>query len=197
MSNINEDGIATPDEGNTLDPEVWSAAMADSISQGIGARLKKQEEKISLRATTPEPFTITAADPSAAYMTIPLTVGGVTNSRAPEPDFAEGNHAEGIEIEGNRAKILTDGLYTLTGQCTFVKVGTPHSWDFYGSINGVPFGLPDYGTTGEAFSGGRTSDTRYLTAGDIIALTCGLGTDHVGSLKVQDALLQITLHYAT
>jgi hypothetical protein len=197
MSNVNADGIATPDEDNTLDPEVWSAAMADSISEGIGLRLKKQETRVSLRATTPEPFTITAADPSGAYMTIPLTVGGVTNSRAPEPDFAEGNHAEGIEIEGNRAKILTDGLYTLTGQCTFVKVDTPHSWDFFGSINGVPLGLPDYGTTGEAFAGGRISDTRYLTAGDIIDLTCGLGTDHVGSLKVQDALLQVILHYAT
>jgi hypothetical protein len=199
MSNVNEDGIVTPDEENTLDPEVWSAAMADSISQGLGVRVKKQETRVSLRATTPIPFDVESAAPEDAYMRVPLTVGGVTGIRAPNPDYAGGNHADGVTIVGDVATIVTDGLYSISGQLT-TRPGTfaTHSWDFFGTINGETFGLPSYGATSSlAYTAGYVFDTRYLVAGDYIELYCGVGTDHIGGFTVQDALLSITLNYAT
>jgi len=39
MGNVNAAGIWTPDADDNLDPEVWSAAMGDSIMNGIGERL--------------------------------------------------------------------------------------------------------------------------------------------------------------
>jgi len=197
MGNVTKSGIWSPDEDDNLDPEVNMAVQNQSIEDGLGVRMEKQEARVSLRATTPEPFTVTSTGIGDAYKRIPLTVSGWTGSRAPEPDFATGNHALGIDIAGDIATIRTDGLYSITGQCSFVQLGAPHSWDFYGTINGSMFGLPDYGSTGASFAGGRVSDTRYLVAGDTIALTCGVGTDHVGSFRVQDALLQIAMHYAT
>jgi len=192
MGNTNADGIWSPDEDDTHEIEVLLAMMADSISGGLGKRMALQETQVSLRATAPDPFVVTDG-----YQQVPLTVGGVTNSRFPDPDFASGNHANGIEIEGNFAKIVTPGLYTITGAASFRPEGGEHSFDFYGTVNGSIFGLPDYGVTSNlSYVGGRVADTRVLAKGDMIALTVGVGTDHVGSIKIQDALLTLAMHYA-
>ena len=50
MGNVNAAGIWTPDADDNLDPEVWSAAMGDSIMNGIGERLNKQEQAIGCKA---------------------------------------------------------------------------------------------------------------------------------------------------
>lgn len=199
MGNTNSDGIWTPDEDDTLEPDVWSAAMAESIKQGLGKRVKLQETRVSLRATAPEVFDVVSAGPSDPYATVPLTIGPVTNSRLPDPDFAGGNHADGIDIAGNYATILTSGLYTITGQITIIQAGgmAAHSWDFYGTINGNIFGLPDYGVTNpDSYTAGRVSDNRYLIAGDTVGLTVGVGTDHIGQFRVQDAMLGLSMTYA-
>lgn len=203
MGNITTGGSAiwTPDENDNLDPEVWSATMAQSIEDGIGKRLEKQEARVSLRATTPEPFDVTGTGPDDAYIRIPLNANGPTGSRAPEPEFAAGNHVDGITLEGNIATIVTPGLYAITGQITLTtKSGTfaPHSFDFKGVVNNSVFGLPAYGETStSSFVGGFVGDTQFLVAGDQISLRCGIGTNHVGSFHVQDALLTITMLYAT
>lgn len=199
MGNTNIDGIWTPDEDDSHELDVVLPMMAESISQGLGKRMDLQETQTSLRATTPDPFTITSTGPTDpnCYKQIPLTVGGWTGSRAPNPDFAPGNHANGIEIEGNFAKIVTPGLYTLTGQVSMTQYLAAHSFDFFGSVNGQIFGLPDYGVTnGGSYVGGHVSDTRVLAKGDMISLTIGVGTDHIGSIGIQDALLTIAMHYA-
>lgn len=197
MGNTNIDGIWTPDEEDTLEPDVWSAMMGDSISQGLGARMKLQETRVSLRATTSVPFLVTGTNLADAYLQIPLTIAANTGVRAPDPDYSGGNHATGILIEGNYAKIVTPGLYSISGQLTVRPGAAVHSWDFFGRVNGDVFGLPDYGTTSElAWTGGRVSDVRFLAKDDMIELICGVGTDHVGTFWVQDALLTVSLHYA-
>ena len=199
MGNINAAAIWTPDEDDNLDPEVWSAAMADSIMNGLGERMDKQEKKVSLRATAPEVFDVVSTGSSDPYTQVPLTIGGWTGSRAPESDFATGNHAEGITIDGDVATIVTPGLYNILGQISLTP-GTfaEHSFDFYGTINGGIFGLPAYGATSAlSFVGGMVSDTRYLAEGDNIALVVGVGTDHIGGLHVQNAMLTISMAYAT
>jgi hypothetical protein len=174
--------------------------MADSISEGIGERLAKQETRVSLRATAPDDFMVESTGPGDLYTTVPLTVGGVTGARAPDPDYSGGNHATGITMEGNTAIIVTPGLYTIIGQCSVFAYGgyAPHSFDFYGTVNYEVIGLPGYGLTNtESYTGSYISDTRQLAAGDQIRLMVGVGTDHIGGFRVQDAMLSITLHYAT
>jgi len=197
----NKDGIVTPDEENTLDPEVYLAAMADSISQGLGERMKLQEQRVSLRATTPVPYDVHSTDGNdgtGAYPIVPLGISGNVGARGIEPDFSAGNHANGVIMEGNYAKIVTPGLYTLIGQVTIYNGGYPdNAWDFIGQVNGQVFGLPTYGATNSiSFTYGFVSDTRYLAKNDMVSLTAGLGTDHIGGFRVQDALLTVSMLYA-
>lgn len=197
MGSTNDSGIWTPDEDDVMDPDVWSKQMGESIHQGLGKRMLLQEERISLRATTPIPFDVDSPTPDTAYMQVPLTIASNTGIRAPEPDYSGGNHADGILLEGDYAKIVTPGLYTISGRVTLIPKGDPHSWDFYGSASGTLLGLPDYGVTSLlSYVGGAFSDTRFLAEGDMISLTVGVGTDHIGSLRVQDALLTVALLYA-
>lgn len=197
MGNTNIDGIWTPDEDDTMEPDVYLPMMAESISQGLGKRMKLQETRVSLRATAPDVFTVTGTGGGEAYMQVPLSIAGVTGSRAPDPDFAGGNHAEGILMEGGYAKIVTPGLYTITGKISILPNGPEHSWDFFGSTSSGIFGLPDYGVTSTlSYVGGHVSDTRVLAKDDMIYLTVGVGTDHIGSIKIQDCLLTIAMHYA-
>lgn len=198
MGNTNADGIWTPDEDDTMEADVWSAQMAESISQGLGKRMALQETRVSLRATTPVPFNVSQAGGSAEYTQVPITIAFDTGVRFPNPDFSNGNHANGILIEGNYAKIVTPGLYTITGQCTFTPgAGAEHSWDFLGQVNGQTFGLPDYGVTSSlSWTGGHVQDTRFLAKDDLIDLQVSVGTDHDGQFDVQDALLTIAMHYA-
>lgn len=203
MGNTNIDGIWTPDEDDTMEPDVWSPMMAESISQGLGKRMKLQETRVSLRATTPVPFNVDSRTGGPAYVQVPIAIASDAGVRAPEPDFSAGNHANGILIEGGYAKIVTPGLYTIIGQITIhsnaVGGGTfpNHSWDFYGSVGSSLIGLPTYGATnGISFTYGVVSDTRFLAKDDMVSLTVGVGTDHVGAFAVQDALLTIAMQYA-
>jgi len=200
MGNVNAAGIWTPDADDNLDPEVWSAAMGGSIMNGLGDRMNKQEAKVSLRAWTPVPFDVISTGLGDAYKTVPLDVSGYNGVRSPDPDFNTGNHAEGITIAGNVATVVTSGLYSITGQISIINGPgyANHSWDFYGTINGAIFGLPAYGATnGLSYTGGTVADTRYLIAGDTVGLTVGVGTDHIGGLQIRDAILAMSMAYAT
>jgi hypothetical protein len=65
--------------------------MADSISNGIGKRLKKQEQKAHLRA----------------WITAPFVVDDHVLARIPI-DYRDG---EGVGITGGVVEVLTSGLY--------------------------------------------------------------------------------------
>jgi hypothetical protein len=193
MPNVNRDGIVTPDEESPRDPDIWSAIMADSISSGIGERLARQEERVSLRATTPVPFTVTDG-----YLRVPLKITTVP-VRAPNPDYSAGNHADGIDISGDVATIVTPGMYTIYAQATLTPTesGQTHSWDFWCQVNGQAIGLPAYGTTTvNSWVQGFCADTRVLAAGDDIECIVGVGTDHIGTIAVQDVLLTVVMQYA-
>lgn len=203
MGQTNADGIWTPDEDDTMEADVWAPMMGESISQGLGKRMALQETRVSTRATTPVPFTVDSRSGGPAYVQVPLEIAANTGIRFPEPDYSGGNHATGIVFEGNYAKIVTPGLYTIIGQITVhhdaVGGGTlpNHSWDFYGSVGGQVIGLPTYGATnGVSYTYGSVSDTRFLAKDDMISLTVGVGTDHIGAFTVQDALLTVAMQYA-
>lgn len=199
MGQTNSDGIWTPDEDDNMEPDVYLQMMGESISQGLGKRMTLQETRVSLRATAPVPFDVVSESAATPYTRVPLEIAANTGIRDPEPDYSGGNHAEGILIEGNYAKIVTPGLYTIIGQVTIHNGSgaANHSWDFYGLVGNQVIGLPTYGATnGVSYTSGIVSDTKFLAKDDMISLMVGVGTDHIGAFTVQDALLTVSMQYA-
>lgn len=99
MSNVTASGIVTPDEGNTLDPEVYLAAMAESIEEGIGERLNKQEQAIGL----------------AAGIAIGTTVGFAPGIIAPyEILTGEECFTQGMTLEGGIVTLTVPGMYFIS-----------------------------------------------------------------------------------
>jgi hypothetical protein len=99
MGNITASGIWTPDEGDNLDPEVWSAAMAASIENGIGARLTKQEQAVGLKAGI------------APGTTVGLSAGII----APyEISGGEECFTQGLTLVGGVATVSVPGLYYIS-----------------------------------------------------------------------------------
>jgi hypothetical protein len=100
VGNVNAAGIWTPDEDDNLDPEVWSQAMADSIMNGIGERLKRQERYEGAYLNIQDPFTLTAGDPGHAQVPLPFIVGQGVN-------YLEGD----MTLAGGVLKVAHEGLY--------------------------------------------------------------------------------------
>lgn len=108
MSNVTASGIVTPDEGNTLDPEVWSAAMAASIEEGIGVRLTAQEQAIGLKA-------------GIAPLTRVKFEEGVV---APfEITAGTGSFVQGMTLEGGYASVTVAGMYFITAAASLQMWG--------------------------------------------------------------------------
>jgi hypothetical protein len=96
MGNVNDSGIWTPDEDDNLDPEVWSAAMGDSIHNGLGIRMNRQEAAIGLKAG------ITAS----------ATVNGDLGQIAPYEVLESFEcFTQGLELDGGVATISVPGMY--------------------------------------------------------------------------------------
>jgi hypothetical protein len=108
----NEDGIITPDEENTLDPEVYLAAMASSISQGIGVRLTAQEQAIGLKAGIP-------AGTTAAYLPDLIAPFEVLAS--------DGCYTQGLDLSGGVATVTVAGMYLFTASASLESVANESS----------------------------------------------------------------------
>lgn len=104
MGNVNVDGIWTPDEGDKLDPDVWSAAMADSISQGLGVRVAKQERFEGAFLNIQDPYTIPNGVPGDGQAPLPFIIGSGS------PAFLNGD----MTLVGGVLKVVHSGLYTAT-----------------------------------------------------------------------------------
>jgi hypothetical protein len=99
MGNVNADGIWTPDEGDNLDPEVWSAAMGDSIMNGIGERVTRQEQAIGLKAGI-APLTRVKFEND---LIAPFEITG-----------SNGSFVQGMELVGGIAEVSVAGMYFIT-----------------------------------------------------------------------------------
>lgn len=101
MGNVTASGIWTPGEGDSLDPEVWSAAMAASIENGIGERLSRQERFEGAYLNIQDPFTLTAGDFGHTLAILPFAVGQSVN-------YVKGN----MTASGGVVTVAHDGLYS-------------------------------------------------------------------------------------
>jgi hypothetical protein len=103
MGNVNADGIWTPDEEDTLEPDVWSSQMADSISQGLGVRMAKQEKFEGAYLNIQTPFTLTAGEPGHTQKALPFArSAGVT--------YLDG----GMTLSGGVLTVAEAGLYSVS-----------------------------------------------------------------------------------
>ena len=185
MSNVNEDGIVTPDEGNTLDPVVWSATMADSISQGIGVRLKKQETRAGAKVSIHEPVTVTPAG-----ITFPVAV-------SEDYEFSYGNYIKDMGLAGGVLSVETDGLYLIIGSviCNFVAGRTPMNIAI--CVNADIAITEALETAPTTFASKTLVTTAYLLAGDSVYMRAGTAAGIIEDLPVVGAGLNATLLYAT
>lgn len=100
MGNVNAAGIWTPDETDNLNPEVWSQSMADSIQNGIGDRLNRQEQAIGLKAGIPQDTRVKFQNDVIA----PYAVIGNGTS----------NFNQGMKFDGGVATVEVAGMYFIT-----------------------------------------------------------------------------------
>lgn len=109
MANVTESGIATPDEDDDLDPEVWSAAMAASIENGIGKRVKRQEVSIGLKAGIAGGTTVAYQDNLIApYEILP----------------GEQCFAQGMTLDSGIVTLSVDGLYFVSASASLEATQT-------------------------------------------------------------------------
>ena len=189
MGNVNVDGIWTPDEEDTLEPDVWSQQMAESISQGLGVRMARQETRAGAATSTTGPFSITGAG------TIEDT--GIT-LQVKHTGYR--NYITSMELSGGVLKVTTPGLYliVLTVTAGFAPEGS----------DGVPLDATlMIGTAGDVFQPFVTSDQAYsnatltsalmLDAGDTIYGRLRVGAGRSDTVEIRGAKLRATLMYAT
>lgn len=179
MAITNADGIVTPDSENTADPSVYLAAMADSISEGIGGRLAKQEQTAGIKASLP---TTWAFDGNSN--TVPLTIGSGTN------------FVNDVLFAGGMATIVVPGLYSVNASVTA------------GFLDAVPVDMVlMVNFTQEEYNGFATSLTSFVTspigtalhlaAGDTVYIQVGVGNSRADTVYLEAAKLSLVLQYAT
>lgn len=184
MGNVNVDGIWTPDEEDTLEPDVWSQQMGESISQGLGLRVKKQETRAGLRATIRNTFDLTG------YMTLPITVNKSFR-------YSELNFIQNLELTQGVIKIKTSGLYFISGSLTmtFGVAGVPI--DFSIGVNGQVLSVTPFETSATSWTGGTLTNIVYLTAGDTVYLRAGIGAERGDTVGVEAVYANMAMLYAT
>lgn len=117
MGNVNAAGIWTPDETDNLNPEVWSAAMADSIMNGIGERLSRQERFEGAYLNIQDPHTLPAGPFNQAQVPLPFIVGQPVN-------YIQGD----MTMSGGIITVKHDGLYSVNGSIA-AYIGDSSTYD--------------------------------------------------------------------
>jgi hypothetical protein len=186
MGNVSPvDGIWTPDEGDNLDPEVWSATMAASIEEGIGVRLAKQEARAGAKVSINAPVTVTLAG-----ITFPVTVSSGY-------EWSYGNYINGMGLTGGILEIQTSGLYLIIGSviCDFVADRTPMNISL--NVNASVATSEALETSPTTFASKTLTTTAYLVAGDTVYMRAGTAAGIDEDLPVNGANLNVIMLYAT
>lgn len=100
--------IWTPDEDDTAEPDVYLATMAQSLEDGAGARLRKQERTASMLANLPAQQNFTVGTPATVNFTINSTVG----------------YNDGLTLTGGKVQVTEAGLYFFSANCLGAVAGT-------------------------------------------------------------------------
>lgn len=185
MGNVNADGIWTPDEGDNLDPEVWSATMGDSIMNGIGERLNKQEAKSGAKVSISAPMNITLAG-----VTFPVTV-------STGYEYSYQNYIEDMTLTAGTLQVVTSGLYLIIGSviCDFVAAGTPVNLSL--NVNAENVISEALETSPTTWASKTLTTTAFLIAGDSVYFRGQTAAGIAADIPVRGANLNVTILYAT
>lgn len=179
MAITNADGIVTPDEGNTADPAVYLAAMADSISEGIGTRLAKQEQVAGIKASLPAPW-----DFAGTFNIVPLTIGSGSD------------YVTDVGFAGGIATVTVAGLYAVSVSIT-MNFGPDVPIDMVLMYNSDFEDYYSLRTNATAYQTAPITTSLHLAAGDSIYITVGVGNSQPDTATMQTAKLSLVLQYAT
>lgn len=163
MPNVNADGIVTPDEDDLLDPATYLAAMADSISSGIGTRLAAQEKQIGLKASLPPTYQLNAwPTPGPAI----LPFGIMADAGATYPHTA--NYIQGTAISaGGAVTIQTEGVYQVQASVGIEKA-TGRTVAIGVCINGDVFISAEANSDPNFYANAYCGSSVLLMANDIV-----------------------------
>jgi hypothetical protein len=186
MGNVNADGIWTPDEDDTLEPDVWSAQMADSISQGLGVRMARQETRAGLSASVAGgPFNITGAGTIAdTGIILPVQRTGYRN------------YITNMELVGGVATVKTPGLYLIVLTAT-ADFGPTVPIDLSLWLGNTADVSQPFISDPEAYANATITSAHMLDVGDTIYGRLRVGAGRSDTVRIRGANLRVTLLYAT
>jgi hypothetical protein len=183
MGFVNDDAIWTPDEDDTLEPDVWSKQMAESISQGLGVRMAKQE---------------TVAGVATATTGFDLTGAGTTSDTGivlPVKNTGYRNYVDNMTLAGGVVTVKVAGLYliVLTVTADFAP-SVPLDLSLYIGTTADVF--QPFVTDAAAFSTATITSALMLDVGDTIYGRLRVGAGRSDTVHIQHANLRSTLLYA-
>lgn len=158
MGNVTADLLIwTPDDGDTSEPDQYLAVMAQSLEDGVGERLRKQEDFIGccLGIST---FT--------ANTTVTQVPFAVNSGQA-------WNYNEGMTISGGTVTVPVDGVYTVHLVANYLGVsstpGRINTYLYKGSSS-VQFASTYGNTVTTRYANASMSIPLKLVAGDTLAI---------------------------
>lgn len=185
MGNVNQDGIWTPDEDDTLEADVWSPMMAESISQGLGVRMARQEARAGVSASVLGPFSITGA-------------GSISDTGIILPVQRTGyrNYVTNMDLAGGVVKVTRPGLYliVLTATAAF-GAGVPLDLSLW--LGNVADVSQPFVSSPDAYANATITSAQMLDAGDTIYGRLRVGAGQSDTAAIRGANLRVTLMYAT
>lgn len=154
MGNITSDLLIwTPDENDTAEPDVYLATMAQSLEDGVGARLRKQESFIGCNLGLSTSF--------AAGGTIAQVPFGVVHPW---------NFNEGMTVSGGQVTVPMNGIYTVQLVANYLGANTTAGRiNTYLYLNGSSIQFSS--------TYGNTATNRYSNAGIASAFKLVAGDD--------------------
>lgn len=185
MGFVNDDAIWTPDEDDTLEPDVWSKQMAESISQGLGVRMAKQETFAGVATSVTPTFDITGS-------------GSITDTGIVLPVKNTGyrNYVDNMDLAGGVVTVRVAGLYLIVLTCTAdFGPGVPLDLSLY--IGTAADVFQPFVTSPDAYANATITSALMLDVGDTIYGRLRVGAGRSDTAHIRGANLRVTLLYAT
>lgn len=162
MGNVTADLLIwTPDEDDTSEPNVYLATLAQSLEDGVGERLRKQEDFIGCSLGL-----------SAVH-----TASG-TLSQVPFAAVQTWNYNDGMTVSGGTVTVPIDGYYNVNVVANYLGTTTTppriNTYLYLGS-SAIQFSATYGNTTTSRYANASMSNTFKLTAGQTLAVKVSTG----------------------
>jgi hypothetical protein len=156
MGNVTSDLLIwTPDQDDLGDPDIYLATMAQSLEDGTGERLRKQEQFIGCNLGV------------SAF-----TADG-TIKQVPFANINSWNYNLGMTVSGGAVTVPVDGIYTVQVNANYLgATTTPGRINTYLYLGGgsVQFSSTYGNTATSRYSNASIATSLKLTAGNVLSV---------------------------